>query len=132
MGLFSKLTPSRRRGDLGEDAAARYLESRGLRVIERNWRHRQWELDLICRDGDTLVFVEVKTRAAGTMGSPADGLTRAKRARLVRAAGQYLTKNDLWDLPCRFDLAGVTDTGASLDVEHIENAFDAEGLGPGW
>ena len=132
MGLLSKIIPSRRRGNLGEDAAARYLESRGLRVIERNWRHRQWELDLVCRDGDTLVFVEVKTRRAGGMGSPADGLTRAKRARLVKAAGQYLTKHDLWDAPCRFDLAGVTDTGSSLDVEHIENAFEAESLDAGW
>lgn len=132
MGLLSKVIPSRRRGDRGEDAAARYLESRGLRVVERNWRHRQWELDLICRDRDTVVFVEVKTRRAGGLGSPADGLTRAKRARLVRAAGAYLTQHGLWDAPCRFDLAGVTDTGDSLDVEHIENAFDAEGLGPGW
>ena len=132
MGLFSKIIPSRRRGNLGEDAAARYLESRGLRVIERNWRHRQWELDLVCRDGDTLVFVEVKTRRAGGMGSPADGLTRAKRARLVKAAGQYLTKHDLWDAPCRFDLAGVTDTGTSMDVEHIINAFEADSLDAGW
>jgi len=132
MGLLSKVIPTKRRGNLGEDAAARYLESRGLRVVERNWRYRQWELDLVCRDGDTLVFVEVKTRAAGTMGSPADGLTRAKRARLVRAAAQYLTKHDLWDAPCRFDLAGVTDTGASLDVEHIKNAFEAESLDAGW
>ena len=132
MGLFSKIIPSRRRGNLGEDAAARYLESRGLRVIERNWRHRQWELDLVCRDGDTVVFVEVKTRRAGGMGSPADGLTRAKRARLVKAAGQYLTKHDLWDAPCRFDLAGVTDTGTSMDVEHIINAFEADSLDAGW
>ncbi|WP_419785676.1 YraN family protein [Pseudodesulfovibrio sp.] len=132
MGLLSKVIPSKRRGNLGEDAAARYLESCGLRIIERNWRHRQWELDLICREGDTLVFVEVKTRGAGTMGSPADGLTRTKRARLVKAAALYLSEKDLWDAPCRFDLAGVTDTGTSMDVQHIRNAFDAEGLGPGW
>ena len=128
MGFFLKLTPARRRGDLGEDAAARYLESRGYRVLERNWRYRQWELDLICRDGDTVVFVEVKTRAAKTMGIPADGLNRKKQARLVKAASQYLTRNNLWDEPCRFDLAAVIDTGTSMDVEHIENAFDLTGL----
>ncbi len=132
MGLLSKVIPSKRRGDLGEDAAARYLESRGLRVLDRNWRHRQWELDLVCRDGDTLVFVEVKTRAAGSMATPADALTHKKQARLVKAASQYLTKNDLWDMPCRFDLAGVIDTGRSMDVEHIENAFDLSGLQDGW
>ena len=128
MGFFLKLTPARRRGDLGDDAAARYLESRGYRVLERNWRYRQWELDLICRDGDTVVFVEVQTRAAKTMGIPADGLNRKKQARLVKAASQYLTRNNLWDEPCRFDLAAVIDTGTSMDVEHIENAFDLTGL----
>jgi len=128
MGLFSKLIPSKRRGDLGEDAAARYLETLGFCVLERNWRFRQWELDLICRDGDTIVFVEVKTRGAGAMGTPADALDRKKQARLVKAASQYLSRNDLWDEPCRFDLAAVIDTGTSMDVDHIENAFDLTGM----
>jgi len=128
MEVRNSATPAKRRGDLGEDAAARFLESRGLRVIERNWRYRQWELDLVCRDGDTLVFVEVKTRAAGSMSAPADGLGRAKRARLVKAAARYLSAKGLWDEPCRFDLAAVVDTGASMDVEHTENAFDLTGM----
>ncbi len=128
MGFFTKLLPTKRTGDLGEDAAARYLESRGFRVLERNWRFRQWELDLVCRDKDTLVFVEVKTRKAGAMASPADALTPKKKARLVKAASHYLSKKDLWDEPCRFDLAGVTDTGTSMEVDHIENAFDLTGL----
>lgn len=132
MGFLSRITPSRRRGDLGEDAAMRYLEEKGFRVLDRNWRYRQWELDLVCRDGDTVVFVEVKTRKAGTMGTPADGLDRKKQARLVKAASQYLTRNDLWDEPCRFDLAGVVDTGRSMDVQHIENAFDLSGHQTGW
>ena len=132
MGLLSKVIPSKRRGDLGEDAAARYLESRGFRVLERNWRFRQWELDLICRDGDTVVFVEVKTRRAGSMATPADALDRKKRERLVKAASQYLTRHDLWDEPCRFDLAGVVDTGTSMDVEYFENAFDLSDIGEGW
>ncbi|MBI9087498.1 MAG: YraN family protein [Desulfobacterales bacterium] len=132
MGFLSKLTPNKWRGDRGEDAAARYLESRGYRVLDRNWRYRQWELDLVCRDGDTLVFVEVKTRGAGSMGTPADALNRAKQARLVKAASQYLTKNDLWDEPCRFDLAAVIDAGTGMDVDHIENAFDLTDHKGGW
>ena len=122
------MTSTKQRGDLGEDAAARYLKGHGYRVLERNWRYRQWELDLICRDGDTVVFVEVKTRGVGTLGIPADGLNRKKQARLVKAASQYLTKNNLWDEPCRFDLAAVIDTGSGMDVEYIENAFDLTGL----
>ncbi|MBG0790559.1 MAG: YraN family protein [Desulfovibrionaceae bacterium] len=128
MGIFTKPSTARRTGDLGEDAAARYLETRGFRVLDRNWRFRQWELDLVCRDGDTVVFVEVKTRRANSMASPGEALTPKKRARLVRAAGQYLTRHDLWDEPCRFDLAAVTDTGTSMDVELVENAFDLTGM----
>lgn len=127
MGLLDKLTPNRRRGDRGEDAAARHLKGRGYRILERNWRWRQWELDLVCRDGDTVVFVEVKTRSARTMGTPADALTRAKQQRLVKAASRYLSEHDLWDSPCRFDLVGVVDNGDGLAIEHMENAFDLTG-----
>lgn len=128
MGFFSKLTPAKQRGNLGEDAVAHYLEDLGYCILERNWRYRQWELDLICRDDDTIVFVEVKTRGVGTMGLPADGLNRKKQTRLVKAASQYLTRHDLWDAPCRFDLAAVIDTGTGMDVDYIENAFDLTGL----
>ena len=128
MGFFAKLLPTRQTGDLGEDAAARYLETRGFKVLDRNWRFRQWELDLVCRDRDTIVFVEVKTRRAGSMASPADALTPKKQARLIKAASHYLTRNDLWDAPCRFDLAAVTDTGTSMDVDLVENAFDLTGV----
>lgn len=128
MGLLSKIIPSKQRGNLGEASAARYLESRGFRVLERNWRYRQWELDLVCRDGDTIVFVEVKTRRAGSMASPADAMTPKKRQKLVKAASHYLSQADLWDEPCRFDLAAVVDTGRSMDVEHTENVFDLTGM----
>ncbi|QGY39929.1 YraN family protein [Pseudodesulfovibrio cashew] len=128
MGLIARILPSRRRGEQGEEAAARFLKTRGFRVLERNWRYRQWELDLICRDRDTLVFVEVKTRAATTMGSPADGLGRRKRERLVKAASRYLSTKNLWDMPCRFDFVAVVDREGSLEVEHVENAFDLTGM----
>lgn len=128
MGLFSKLTPTKQRGDLGESAAARHLEAKGYRIQHRNWRFRQWELDLVCRDGETLVFVEVKTRHSKTMGNPADALNHTKQARLVKAASQYLSKHDLWDEPCRFDFVAVIVTNDAMDVEHIENAFDLTGM----
>ena len=130
MGFLTRIMPLKRTartGATGEDAAARHLESRGFKVLARNWRYRQWELDLVCRDGDTVVFVEVKTRRAGSMAAPGEALTRAKQARLIKAASHYLTEHDLWDEPCRFDLASVTDTGASLDVEIEENVFQLDG-----
>jgi putative endonuclease len=96
-------------------------------VLDRNWRFRQWELDLVCRDRDTVVFVEVKTRRAGSMIAPGEALTRKKQARLIKAASHYLTAHDLWDEPCRFDLASVTDSGGSLTVELEENVFQLDG-----
>lgn len=111
-------------GRRGEEAAAEFLRSRGLAVVERNWRFRQWELDLVCEDRDTLVFVEVKTRGPGSLAAPEDGLHQAKRARLVRAASEYLSRKRAWSRPCRFDLVTVTERQGALRVEHHENAFD--------
>nr|WP_319583177.1 YraN family protein [uncultured Pseudodesulfovibrio sp.] len=134
MGFFTKLrsgltTDSRpgNRGVQGEDAAARHLKSLGYKVLDRNWRFHQWELDLVCRHRDTVVFVEVKTRRAGSMGAPGDALTRKKQARLIKAASHYLTEHDLWDEPCRFDLASVTDSGTAFTVEIEENVFQLDG-----
>ena len=115
-------------GRRGEEAAAEFVAARGMVILERNWRHRQWELDLVCEDRETLVFVEVKTRGAGSLGSPEDGLHAAKRSRLVRAASEYLSRKRAWARPCRFDLVTVTERQGALRVEHHENAFDLQTL----
>jgi putative endonuclease len=114
-------------GRQGEDAAAALLTSRGLRILERNLRLGRLELDLVCEDGDTLVFVEVKTRAEGSLATPADGLTKQKRSRLLRAAQLYLSKYDLWHRPCRLDLVAVLfRAGQVQHIEHTPDAFPAE------
>lgn len=111
-------------GRAGEDAAAEFLRTKGLKVVVRNWRSGGLELDLICRDGDTLVFVEVKTRGRGSLGRPSDGLGGAKQAKLARAASLYLSETDSWDAACRFDLVSVTETGEGMRLEHLPHAFD--------
>ncbi len=114
-------------GRQGEDAAAALLVGLGLRVLERNLRLGRLELDLICEDGDTLVFVEVKTRAEGSLAAPADGLTPQKRARLLRAAQTYLSRRGLWHRPCRFDLVSVLfRAGAVERIEHVPDAFSGQ------
>jgi len=114
-------------GRTGEDAAAAHLEGKGLRVLERNVVLGRLELDLVCEDADTLVFVEVKTRAEGSLATPADGLTAQKRSRLIRAAQSYLSSHDLWQRPCRFDLVSVlVRAGRVAAIQHVENAFSAE------
>jgi len=122
-------------GREGEDAAARLLASRGFEVLERNWRCPQGEVDLVCRQGDTLVFVEVKTRGQGSLAAGTDAVHGRKRARLVRAAAKYLSAHGLWERPCRFDVVSVVRRGQALAVEHLEDAFQADsgqGRGAGW
>lgn len=127
MKRFLKPAAARRNtGMAGEDAAARHLESKGYRVLHRNWRKGRLELDVICRHGDCLVFVEVKTRSLGSLSRPDQALDVRKRAALIRAAKLYLSEFGLWDDPCRFDLVAVTDSGQGLDIVHYENAFDAD------
>lgn len=81
-------------GILGEDLAAEFLEGRGMVVLDRNWRCRHGELDLIAQDGAVLVFVEVKTRTGLGYGTPAEAITRAKAERLRRLAGLWLADQE--------------------------------------
>jgi putative endonuclease len=109
-----------RRGEDGEAIAAQFLERRGLRLIERNYRCRYGEIDLIARDGATLVFVEVRMRSADRYGGAAGSITAAKRARLLRAARHYLAR--VRPAPaCRFDALLVSGDHAS--IEWLPNAF---------
>lgn len=111
-------------GSAGEDYAAGFLEHRGFEIRQRNWRYRQWELDIICEKSDELVFVEVKTRSGHDVQAGVQAVTVSKQKKLYKAAAHYLTAMDLWDRPCRFDLVIVNNDGNGFTAEHIENAFD--------
>jgi putative endonuclease len=119
-------------GTLGEAAAARFLRRRGLVILARNLRSRLGELDLLARDGSTLVFVEVKARR-GVPGDPPEAAVDArKRARLSRLALGYLAARRLGERSCRFDVVGVLldDAGGVTDVRHVRHAFDLDGWTP--
>jgi putative endonuclease len=115
-------------GDRGEREAARYLRRHGLRIVLRGYRTPRGEIDLIARDGDTLVFVEVKTRRQGV---PAEAVTPAKQLRLTLAALQFLTEHRLLDQRVRFDVVAIVwpEGGRGPVIEHIRNAFEACGRG---
>lgn len=115
-------------GRRGEDAAARLLKQQGLRILARNWRAGQLELDLVCQDGDTLVFVEVKTRQANGFSSPAEAMTARKRLAWYRAAQAWLAAHETWNGPCRFDVIFVTRRGSLVTPEHYPHAFDLDTL----
>lgn len=94
-------------GVKGEDLAAAYLEHAGLVIVERNFRCARGELDIIARDADTIVFVEVKTRRTAALGSPLEAVTRAKLARIRMLAGVWLSGQDEFFPSLRIDALGI-------------------------
>lgn len=94
-------------GEFGEDLAVQALEDRGYEILERRYRTRYGEIDIIARNQETLVFVEVKARTTSEFGTAADAVTRWKQRRLARMAADYLARNDLRDCPCRFDVVAI-------------------------
>jgi putative endonuclease len=119
--------PRSSRGRFGEDVAARYLSGKGLQILKRGFRTRCGEIDLIAREGEELVFVEVKCRTSLRCGDPLEAVTSAKRLRILRAATLYLQATGSWDRPCRFDLVAVRlGPGGVEEVEHVRAAFQAD------
>ena len=108
-------------GDQAEALAAAYLERQGLQVVERNYRCRQGEIDLIMRDNDTLVFVEVRLRTNPRFGSAAESITQQKQGKILQAARHYLAGQR--KLPqCRFDAVLLGGLGGGA-IEWLKNAF---------
>jgi TIGR00252 family protein len=113
-------------GRSAEDTARRYLEAQGLRLIERNYRVRCGEIDLIMREGDYVVFVEVRYRTRADFGSGAESVNRRKQARLTATALCYLKAHaDLAEQPTRFDVLTISPGLHGASVQWIQNAFEA-------
>ncbi|MEQ6918333.1 YraN family protein [Halomonas aquatica] len=115
---------ARTRGAAIEQLAARWLCSRGLVLEASNQHAKGGEIDLVMRDGDVLVFVEVRHRADSRHGHPLETITATKQRRLIRAARFYLQRNGL-SCPCRFDVLAVTGTPPDLAIDWVANAFEA-------
>ncbi|MGD8932981.1 MAG: YraN family protein, partial [Chromatiales bacterium] len=109
-------------GKQAEERAREHLERRGLRLLERNYRCRQGEIDLIMLQGDTLVFIEVRYRKSSAFGSAVETVTAQKQARLLAAARHYLQAKRA-SLPCRFDVVGITGQAPGAHIEWISDAF---------
>jgi putative endonuclease len=117
----------RARGQDAESAAAAFLERRGYRVLARNHRTRRGEVDLVCRDGDALCFVEVRSRSRLDYGSPAASVTVAKARRVVSAATDWALRHGGLEQPMRFDVVSIDLSGPEPVIQLIRGAFDAEG-----
>ena len=117
-------TAKARTGAEGEEAAAAYLRRLGWKILDRNWRARHLELDIVAEERDTVVFVEVKTRAESGLQTPFEALTPTKKERLCRAAQAWLEAHDAWSRPCRFDLVCVTSRAGTYQTELIRNVIE--------
>jgi putative endonuclease len=115
-------------GRHGEELAARHLEAAGLRILARNWRCREGELDIVARDGDLLVFVEVKTRSSLAFGAPAEAVDRVKSARIRHLALRWImAQRDepgarFWEA-VRFDVVSVVRGRDGFSVTHLPGVF---------
>ncbi len=109
-----------------EVLAGKHLRRQGLKIVQRNFLASRGEIDLICRDGETLVFVEVRYRRTGNLTNAAESICPRKQQRLIHAAQYYLQKKRLWHLPCRFDALLIEgDENRGYHIDWIPNAFTA-------
>ena len=112
-------------GNRGEELAAAFLERNGLRIVERNFRCKGGEIDIVAKEGSTLVFVEVKSRKTLTYGVPQLAVTPFKQRQISKAALTWLARNRLHDTPARFDVIAILlEDNYRHQIEHIKNAFD--------
>ena len=118
------LNPRQRYGEAGEALAARLLRKRGYRIIETNYRTKLGEIDIIARDGDTIVFVEVKARQTGRFGAPKWAVTPRKQRKISMVALYYLKTTGQSQVKARFDVVSITSAPPHPEVEIIRNAFD--------
>jgi putative endonuclease len=111
-------------GEYGERLAARHLTDAGMVVLDRNWRCAQGEIDIVARDGDVLIFCEVKTRRGTTFGDPVDAVVAAKVRRLRQLAAQWLATSGVRPAEVRFDVVSVLpQERGPARVEHLRGAF---------
>lgn len=111
---------------IGERLAAQYLKEQGYQILEHNYRLRTGEIDLIAKEGERIVFVEVKTRRTLKFGVPQAAVTLTKQKQISKVALSYLQSNEMLDAPCRFDVVAVflSPKSTTPKLEHIRNAFE--------
>jgi len=112
-------------GRAAEEAAARHLDGLGWETLARNVRLCGAEIDLVMRDGDTIVFVEVRSRSRRAHGGPLETVGPTKQARIARAAAAFLSRAGLGAAPARFDVVGVDWRQGEPALEHVRHAFES-------
>jgi putative endonuclease len=117
----------RARGREAEDLAAAFLRERGFEILDRNHAIRRGEVDLVCREGDVLCFVEVRSRTSEAQGGPEETVGTRKARRVVAAATDWAMRNGGLERAIRFDVVAVSFGDGTPRIEHFRAAFDADG-----
>lgn len=113
-------------GKGGEDLAVKLLKGKGYKIVGRNYRTRLGEVDIIAKDGETVVFVEVKTRATAAYGTAKEAVGYTKKKRFIAAAKDYIARHGLSESPARFDVVSIDVEAGRAATEHIVDAFESE------
>ena len=111
-------------GRAGEDRAADFLASRGYKILQRNYKTKLGEIDIIARDRQTICFVEVKSRTTERFGLPQEAISKSKQRQIAKVALMFLKENNLWNSFARFDVVAVLCSEGKPRLELIKNAFD--------
>ncbi len=106
-------------GRIGEKTATDYLKKKGYKVLHTNYKTRLGEIDIIAKDGENVVFVEVKTRSNEKFGLPSEAVNKRKREKYFKVASEFLIRNHLTNAPCRFDVVEIEE----CEINHIIDAF---------
>lgn len=120
--LIKKMATHNDLGKLGEAMALEHLLEKKYKLLEKNYRFKHLEIDLVMQDNEWLVFVEVKTRQTAEIGEPYLAVTRRKQQQIIKAANQYIIEKDLMN-EARFDVVSIVHNSYRTKIEHIDNAF---------
>jgi putative endonuclease len=112
-----------RLGKSGEDLAVSFLKNNGFEILNRNYRYGHKEIDIIGKDKNTIVFVEVKTGRSKNFGAPQEWVTLRKQKSMIEVALDFIQKNDLRNFDFRFDVVAINFERGNKKIEHIKNAF---------
>lgn len=111
-------------GNTGENIAVNFLENHGYKILEKNFRIRAAEIDIIAEKDNTIIFVEVKTRSNIRKGTPAEAVNLRKQKKIIEAASVFLQDEKYFDKACRFDVIEILSAGKDFKINYIENAFE--------
>lgn len=116
-------------GKYGEDIVSNYISKNGMSIVKRNYSCKSGEIDIIASQGDTIVFIEVKTRTSEKYGRPSQAVSVSKQRKLIKTALMFMTQKNLFDYSCRFDVVevNVDKETKSYNITYIKDAFQYTG-----